>query len=211
MKENENDPFYGEAHNWSRHYDSTLWTVTSIFIAANSGLLAYAYTNKQLDWKLSIIGVFLTWISFFFAASFRSLRRKLNDYLDDNDRKKDIPYLRSQSAVFRQWPIYLLVHSVFLVFWFDILAKKKMILLWWVLLALSIIILIFFYCASDKIKISVKTNNKNNEKKWWEIIIELLIVLLIVQALILLIVQNNDIGDSGKNGSKQFDHASKCQ
>jgi len=167
MNENEkNNCFYNQAHDWSRHYDSTLWTVTSIFIVANSALWTYAYDKDKFDPKLSIIGIFLTLISFFFAASFRALRRKLNNYLEKIGIKSEIQYLRSSHNIFKQWPVYLFIHFIFLGFWFEKIGDKT--LVWWIFLLLSIFVLFFYYWAAD----SIKLFDENKKKFKWKILVE---------------------------------------
>lgn len=184
-KNTENDGFYNQVHDWSRHYDSTLWTVTSIFIVANSALLTYTYSQPSFDKKLSIIGVILTLISFFFAASFRSLRRKLNDYLDSIGKKEEIQYLRSPLPLFKQWPIYLFIHFIFLGFWFEKIGDRTPV--WWICLILSIFVLITYYVAADNCKLKDDESKKNRKSSTWKSLLESVIIFIFALIVILLV------------------------
>jgi len=116
-----------ELHEWSRHYDSTQWTVTAILTAAVGGLLVYS--ADHFDIVLSLGGVALTLLTGFFAASFRSLRARLHSQLPEDD----IRYLRSL-PMFRQWPVHITVLLVILILWLRLLMVNRPALCWlWII------------------------------------------------------------------------------
>lgn len=154
--------FYEQAHELSRHYDSTLWTVTTLFITGNIGILTFAYSSDKFECKLSVLGVFLTLVSFFFAASFRALRSKLTKYFKDHNASEDIKYLTS-GYLFKQWPIYFFIHLILLSFWFEKMDNKG--LVWYIGLIISVIILIFYYFAADRKESLISYPEINSDEK----------------------------------------------
>src|SRR6267142_5866923 len=111
-----------EAHDWARHYDSVQWTVAGILAAAIAGLLAYAYGQQRLPPGPSILGLALTLASVFFAASFRALRRRFNEYLQST-QADDVAFLRSH-PLFKQWPVFLGLHILLLCAWVELLVSQ---------------------------------------------------------------------------------------
>jgi len=109
-----------EKMEWSRHYDSIQWTVTTILIGATGGLLAFVYSAGSFHTPLALLGAFLTVVSVFFAASFRSLRARLHADLPD----ADVKYLTS-TRMFRQWPVYLIVHLALFLSWVFLLIQRR--------------------------------------------------------------------------------------
>ena len=109
-----------EKMEWSRHYDSIQWTVTTILIGATGGLFAFVYSPDSFHTPLALLGAFLTVASVFFAASFRALRARLHAELPDADEK----YLRS-TRMFRQWPVYVIVHLVLFLSWVFLLIQRR--------------------------------------------------------------------------------------
>lgn len=72
----------GGAAEWARHYDNLLWTVTSIFLAANGALLVHCSQKANFLWPLAVGGQLITVLTVYFAASFRELRYRAVQQLD---------------------------------------------------------------------------------------------------------------------------------
>jgi hypothetical protein len=94
----------------SRHYDSMLWTVTSLWAAAIGGLLVYC--TQHFDWWLALLGLILTVCAMFFAASFRRLRSRVHDRMSTRNRA-----LFESDPLFRQWNVFLVLFLVLTVSW----------------------------------------------------------------------------------------------
>lgn len=92
---------------WSRHYDQIQWTVTTILTGSVSGLVAYSYTVKvgDLDRFVLYLGFVLTWLTVYYAASFRELRRLLHTKIQDKEEKD---FLLDPPHKLKQWPVFLL-------------------------------------------------------------------------------------------------------
>ncbi len=58
--------------DWARHYDTLLWTTTTIFLTAIG--VFFTYVNSHPDIWLSLFGLILSGSTVYFAASFRQLR-----------------------------------------------------------------------------------------------------------------------------------------
>lgn len=102
----------------SQHYDSMLWTVTSLWSVAIGGLLVYLNTN--FDPWLAVFGIGLTVCAMEFAASFRRLRRRVHDQMSDDFRRLCISHDH-----FRQWHVFLIVFCSLLVLWTRLLIVKR--------------------------------------------------------------------------------------
>lgn len=92
--------------DWSRHYDKVQWTGTSILTAAVSILLVYSNTQGKFDPWLAFVGLWLTWLTVYYAASFRKFRRELLEGLPDCPEKS---FLKNdpRRRVLAQWPLFL--------------------------------------------------------------------------------------------------------
>ena len=93
--------------DWERHYDTILWTITTIFAVAIGGL--FSYVNSNPDFWLSIFGLILTGITIYLATSFRQLRHGY--------KKKKSPSHLSQ------WPVYILIFWGLGLLWIRLLAN----------------------------------------------------------------------------------------
>lgn len=94
----------------SRHYDSMLWIVSSIWATAIGGLLVYC--NEHADVWLDIVGLILTPIAMFFAYDFRRLRRRIHKNMD-----KSVERLYVSGAPFTQWDALAIVFLSLTVLW----------------------------------------------------------------------------------------------
>jgi hypothetical protein len=94
----------------SRHYDTLLWAVTSLWAAAIGGLLTYCWQN--FDWRLGVFGIVLTVFAMYFAASFRVLRRRVHGRMTAEVRE-----LHEAGFPIRQWDLFALVFLGLLILW----------------------------------------------------------------------------------------------
>src|SRR5215211_9024308 len=94
-KESEQD----QLSELSRHYDTLFWTVTSLWAAAIGGLLIYCLDH--FDARLAVLGIILTDIAMYFAASFRALRRRIHDRMSSELRELHIGHFP-----IRQWHLF---------------------------------------------------------------------------------------------------------
>lgn len=123
-----------ELHQWSRHYDTLLWNVTTIFAAAIGGLLAYSYSNFNV--VISVMGFILTPLPIYFAASFRESRDKINQKLDEADRD-----LLFGGRKLKQWSLYAFIFLLLELLWFLLLLKEQKNLWWmWVFVGIAVFI-----------------------------------------------------------------------
>ena len=105
------------ADEWSRHFDTLLWQVTTILAASIGGL--FIYCNQYFDLWVSIIGLLLTIVPVYLAASFRELRGRLSDQLDPK-----IQEAIHQGRKLFQWEMYCLVFICFEILWVRLLLTK---------------------------------------------------------------------------------------
>lgn len=146
-----------EAANWTRHFDTLLWSVTSIFATAIGALIAYSYSN--FDIAISIAGLFFTILPVYFGASFRELRKRVNKYLNP-ELKAAIRYGRS----LYQWPLFVSIFVVFQALWVLLLLKNES-TLWWIWITLGITALSATLWLANIGKVTVQeeeTLNKTN-------------------------------------------------
>lgn len=135
-----------QVHEWSRHYDSTQWVVTGILTAAVGGLLIYCY--QRFDPILALVGVVFTLMTVFYAASFRSLRRRLHATLPN----EDVALLRSRRSL-RQWPVHVAVFLALLWLWVTLLVSNLR-AYWWVWGAIGVAgtgLMVRWYRAADQL------------------------------------------------------------
>ncbi len=108
-----------ELHAWSRHYDVLLWTVTGILTGGNAGLAVYALNAESIPWIVPSVGMIVTLLTVYFAASFRSARRFIHRQLP-----KDEQAIVRGSPTMKQWgpavAFLLLVH----VLWVTVLWTR---------------------------------------------------------------------------------------
>jgi hypothetical protein len=108
-----------ELHAWSRHYDTMLWTVTGIFSAANSSLILYLYSRQSPVWPTYVLGIVLTLLTVYFAASFRSARQSIHNILPPAERT-----ITRGSPELKQWLVFLAFFSLLLFFWIVLLIQN---------------------------------------------------------------------------------------
>ncbi|MEK6279712.1 MAG: hypothetical protein AABN95_05095 [Acidobacteriota bacterium] len=67
------------------HFDQVQWTSIAILTAGVGGLLAYCYSTFN-SW-LALGGLWLTLLTVYYVASFRSTRRQIHESMPDGDEK----------------------------------------------------------------------------------------------------------------------------
>lgn len=129
-----------------RHYDTTLWSVTSLWAAAIGGLLVY--NTDHFDMLLSIFGMGMTVCAFFFAASFRKVNAQVQEKMPEEIRS-----LFRSPPWFRQWNGFLLMFLSLDALWVMVLIKNmhELTCIWALLGAIAGgIILCYWYAAKGK-------------------------------------------------------------
>lgn len=107
-----------EILEWSRHYDTQLWFVTSLLTGANALLMTIPRDSFRL--RIGLLGMALAVVTVFFATSFRSLRRALHCQL--KKRCNSLLYLvEGDDKVLKQWCVYVLFFALVVGYWFWLL------------------------------------------------------------------------------------------
>ncbi len=135
-----------DIQEWSRHYDSIVWTVNSIFIAVIGGLLVYVYSQKCPTPLSSFLGLGLILIVLFYVSGFREFRANLHRKISNsNAALRDFltnPYERR--VLITQWDLYAI--CMFLIsigFVFRLFARLKGPYIIYVGLAMLMLLLIW--------------------------------------------------------------------
>jgi hypothetical protein len=97
-----------------KHFDSLVWTVTSILLAANIALLLwYLEKGGKSGWHLQLYsaaaGLVVTLLTVYFATSFRELRFRAENLMTVQMRA----VIQGNTRRFRQWYVFLLVFLIF--------------------------------------------------------------------------------------------------
>jgi hypothetical protein len=100
----------------SCHYDSMLWTVASLWVAAVGGLLVYS--REHFDPWLAIFGLAVLVSGMFMTYRFRTYRRQVHDVMPEGCRK-----LLVSAGGLRQWDVLALI-----VLWLILLWARLLIL-----------------------------------------------------------------------------------
>jgi len=119
MSNGQNQTELGEL---SRHYDSMLWTVTSLWAAAVGGLLLYS--GEHFDAWVALFGLGLTVSAMYFAYSFRLLRRRVH-----NAMAPELRQLFLHGPGLRQWDVFTLVFLGLVILWGRLLIQNSR--RWW--------------------------------------------------------------------------------
>lgn len=106
-----------EIETWGRHFDTLVWTVTTIMGAGIGGLLVYSKDN--FDTFLALVGFILTVIAVYFASSFRDLKHRCEKYYS-----KEIKEVLSNWKL-SQWGVYILIFILLGLLWIKLLIEKK--------------------------------------------------------------------------------------
>lgn len=128
-----------DSEAWGRHYDTLLWTVTTIMGVAIGGLLVYLHNNFDL-W-LAVSGLILTILAIYFAASFRELRHEIECHYGN----KKVLEARVNRK-FHQWWAYVLIFIIIELLWIKLLVDNSpAFLLLWILMGIGGLVLIFYF------------------------------------------------------------------
>jgi hypothetical protein len=101
----------------SLHYDTLLWTVTSLWAAAIGGLLVYCWEDQKFSARLAVLGIALTDLAMYFAFSFRVLRRRVYDRMKELKMTDHNLYVSGFPRWLRQWDMFAYVFLALLVLW----------------------------------------------------------------------------------------------
>jgi len=107
---------------WSRHYDQIQWRAITIFTGVVGVLLAYSYRqeNTEFDPVVAFLGLWLTWLTIYYVASCRELRKVLHEGLcggDERDFLLNENQEKNQKRVLWQWPAFLLTFILLTIGW----------------------------------------------------------------------------------------------
>jgi hypothetical protein len=123
-----------QAFEFSRHYDNLVWVVTSLLTTANAALMAIA--GDAVSIQVGIFGMMLSVLTVFFAASFRVLRRRVHERLE-NRLSTHAEWLYSGLVGFgAQWLVYVLFFAGIAGLWTSLLLSRfpKVCGVWWAML-----------------------------------------------------------------------------
>ncbi len=101
---------------WARHYDTLLWTVTTIFLAADGALLVYCSEDGKFRTSLAFGGMWLNVVTAYLATSMRELRHGVGSTMDNGlspGRKlyQWLPFISIFALIAGGW-ILLLVENI---------------------------------------------------------------------------------------------------
>lgn len=121
---NENSTGLSEAERdraleFARHYDNLLWVVTSLLLPTNAGLLAFAAENPSA--QIGVVGVLLSVITVFFAASFRVLRLRVLARLNRDTSRDDSWLYTGVVGWGGQWRVYVGLFVALSLLWISLL------------------------------------------------------------------------------------------
>ena len=102
-----------DIQEWSRHYDSVVWTINTIFLAGIGTVLVYSYSQpeavagKPPAAVAPAFGLSLVFFVLFYVSGFRMIRRGLHTRVADAALRQFLgnPYQRRS---FSQWNVYCL-------------------------------------------------------------------------------------------------------
>jgi hypothetical protein len=108
---------------WSRHYDTLLWHVITIFTAGVGALFAYSCSDKTNKLWPEFVGVALSLLGVFYVARFRHYRKRLHFGIT-NKELRDFLNDPGDSKYLRTWNAFVLPLAVVSSFLIYKLAKK---------------------------------------------------------------------------------------
>ncbi len=107
---------FSQAEEWTRHYDTLFWQITSILIIAIGGLFTFAYSQK--DTLINLVGLIFTGASFYVAASFRERR-----HFWSNQKNNSIQKEKDDPNSLQQWFPYCLIFWIIGLLWITLILK----------------------------------------------------------------------------------------
>ena len=140
----------------SRHYDTTQWTVFSLWVAVIGGF--FLYTEEHFnEWYVGL-GLSLTIIAMYLSASFRAVRRKVHEKMS-----KDYKELHQSLTMFKQWKLILVLYILLGVSWIRLLwlHYPSYKIVWLLLGSIVVSVLVLIWWLPDK-KSKMTSHNKKN-------------------------------------------------
>lgn len=107
------------ADDWVRHYDNLLWTVTSICLALDGGLLAHSAQPDNFASWLALGGMWLTLTTVILATSFRELRQRF-----ERQQEEGIRQLAKEGRRLYQWWWFLSLFVLLAFGWGALLIRE---------------------------------------------------------------------------------------
>ncbi|MEJ2745660.1 MAG: hypothetical protein P8123_08275 [bacterium] len=104
---------------WSRHYDVIQWTVTTIIMTVVGGLLVYQWDSSHYSLELAVLGLGLTWLNMYYAASLRGMRHKLHEAIKDQGIRT---HLMARNPL-PQWIVFTLTQGIIAALWLYLMEK----------------------------------------------------------------------------------------
>lgn len=120
-----NDEDLRESMEWSRHYDELLWLVTSLLIGANAALLAITCDKDKTSIRVCVLGIAISLLTVFFAASFRKIRRRLRARLEKQYGTRYDWLVGGSKGWLKQWRVYVSFFAGFAALWLSFLWTKS--------------------------------------------------------------------------------------
>jgi L-asparagine transporter-like permease len=124
----------------SRHYDTMLWTVTSLWAGSVGGLFLYVRDKNNFDPWIAAFGLVLTVGGMYFAYSFRASRRRVHERMT-----REVQDLHISKLPFSQWGAFLCLFIGLLALWTLLLVEKS--LLWFLLLLPAAIAILWLWLS----------------------------------------------------------------
>lgn len=123
----------------TRHYDTQLWTVTSIWAGADGALLAYSL--QHFDSWLAGFGLLLTVCTMYYAFSFRRYRRRVHDH---EKFPKELKALMTSRPGLRQWDVFTVVLLALVGLWARVfmIHSSEYLTLWMFLVGAAVTLVI---------------------------------------------------------------------
>ena len=116
-----------EAMEWSRHYDTLLLVVTSLFAGANAtmmGIVADQPSDDPASMPVGVFGILLAIVTVFFGASFRSIRGRITGRINLTVPDRYLILLRGGEGLFWQWLVYVVFFGAICGFWVWYLVSR---------------------------------------------------------------------------------------
>ena len=141
---------WAQALEFTRHYDNLLWVVTSLLTPANAALLAISVDHLSIE--VGVLGILLSILTVFFAASFRLLRLRLHARLHQDSPDRYAWLYAGPAGWAGQWKIYVLFFAVVAGLWISVLWKQfpQYQYAWWVTAFLSAGVLGWLYAVARR-------------------------------------------------------------
>jgi len=136
-----------EALEFSRLYDNLLWVVTSLLTTANAALFAIA--ADKVTPEIALLGIGLSVLTVFFAASFRLLRLRLHEKLEKEDVSSRWLY-GGLATLPGQWVVYVLFYAGLCGLWTSLRIRNgsEHPWVWWATLVTALGSILWLYVIS---------------------------------------------------------------